>query len=191
MNFLKIFIPVFLIMGLVNQSFYNFCMTDRCLGVAFPRVMVLAMAFTGLLLFFDKSIIGQYDTVWTYIRTTVLDHKKKLTIGALVITSLWVSTGLLVVVFEYGARQYYDDNVVACAAKVTQKQERRYEASLERYNNELNATSDKAKAATLFKPWRSIYINKKQRQRVCRHTLRYQYTHNSTIYKVLELVRVK
>ena len=42
MNFLKIFVPTFLIVGLINQSFYGFCMKSYCLSAAFPKVAIIS-----------------------------------------------------------------------------------------------------------------------------------------------------
>jgi len=42
-KFIKIFIPAFLVVGVVNQSFYGFCMKSHCLAAAFPKVVILSV----------------------------------------------------------------------------------------------------------------------------------------------------
>ena len=57
MNFLKIFVPTFLIVGLINQSFYGFCMKSYCLSAAFPKVAIIS-AIIGFIIYKIKEREG-------------------------------------------------------------------------------------------------------------------------------------
>lgn len=48
-RFLQIFIASFLGVGFVNQMFYNFCFSDRCLSAAFPKVLLLSLIVAAVI----------------------------------------------------------------------------------------------------------------------------------------------
>ena len=52
---IKIFIPTFLVVLVVNQAFYNFCFAAYCLAAAFPRVVIMSAVVTGVLYWIKKS----------------------------------------------------------------------------------------------------------------------------------------
>lgn len=54
-RFMKIFFWVFIVIGLINQSFYNFCFSGRCLGAAFPKVLILSLIVTSVIYFVVKE----------------------------------------------------------------------------------------------------------------------------------------
>lgn len=45
---LKIFIPTFFIVLIINQAGYGFCFKMYCLAAAFPRVVVISAVITGV-----------------------------------------------------------------------------------------------------------------------------------------------
>ena len=52
---LKIFAMSFLGVGFVNQIFYNFCFSDRCLSAAFPKVLLLSLIVSAILFGLTKD----------------------------------------------------------------------------------------------------------------------------------------
>ena len=55
MVFLKTLLPTFLVVGLINQSFYGFCMKSYCLAAAFPKVLVLSVIIAATITYFNQS----------------------------------------------------------------------------------------------------------------------------------------
>jgi len=53
--FLKIFAMSFFGVGFVNQIFYNFCFSDRCLSAAFPKVLLLALIVSAVIFMVTKN----------------------------------------------------------------------------------------------------------------------------------------
>jgi len=52
---LAIFIPTFLILFVLNQSFYGGCFKGYCLAAAFPKVLILSAILTGVFYAISKS----------------------------------------------------------------------------------------------------------------------------------------
>lgn len=52
---LAIFIPVFIVLFLLNQSFYGGCFKGYCLAAAFPKVLILSAVLTGVFYAISKS----------------------------------------------------------------------------------------------------------------------------------------
>lgn len=48
-TFITTLIPTFVVVGLVNQSFYGMCMKAYCLSAAFPKVLVLSVIVAGVI----------------------------------------------------------------------------------------------------------------------------------------------
>jgi hypothetical protein len=55
MKALKIFIPVFLVIFVINQLFYGGCFEAYCLAAAFPRVTVLSVVVSALIYWISKE----------------------------------------------------------------------------------------------------------------------------------------
>ncbi len=54
-KFLKIFTMSFLVVGFINQIFYNFCFSDRCLSAAFPKVLLLSLIVSAVIFMVTKD----------------------------------------------------------------------------------------------------------------------------------------
>lgn len=52
---LPTFIAVFIVVGLLNQSFYNFCMQLHCLSAALSKVTVLSVFLTSMIYLANKK----------------------------------------------------------------------------------------------------------------------------------------
>ena len=52
---LAIFIPVFIVLLVLNQSFYGGCYKGYCLAAAFPKVLILSAVLTGVFYAISKS----------------------------------------------------------------------------------------------------------------------------------------
>ena len=55
LEFLKIFAMSFFGVGFVNQIFYNFCFSDRCLSAAFPKVLLLSLIVSAVIFMVAKN----------------------------------------------------------------------------------------------------------------------------------------
>lgn len=54
-RFIKIFFWTLIAVGLINQSFYNFCFSGRCLSAAFPKVLILSLIVSVVIYFVVKE----------------------------------------------------------------------------------------------------------------------------------------
>ncbi len=54
-RFLKIFTMSLLVFGFINQIFYNFCFSDRCLIAAFPKVLLLSLIVVAVIVMVTKD----------------------------------------------------------------------------------------------------------------------------------------
>lgn len=54
-RFIKTFLVTFIIVGLINQSFYNFCFSEYCLSAAFPKVLILSLIVAAVVYFVVKE----------------------------------------------------------------------------------------------------------------------------------------
>ncbi len=54
-HFLQIFLFTFLGVGFVNQMFYNFCFSSRCLSAAFPKVLLLSLIVAAVIYLITRS----------------------------------------------------------------------------------------------------------------------------------------
>lgn len=48
-KFFSIFVFCFLGIGIFNQMFYGFCFSSRCLGAAFPKVLLLSVIVSAII----------------------------------------------------------------------------------------------------------------------------------------------
>jgi tryptophan-rich sensory protein len=55
MKALKIFVPTFFVILIINQAFYGMCLQAHCLASAFPRVTIMSVAVSALIYWVSKE----------------------------------------------------------------------------------------------------------------------------------------
>lgn len=54
-KFFRIFVFCFLGIGFFNQMFYGFCFSSRCLGYAFPKVLLMSVIVSAVIYVVTKN----------------------------------------------------------------------------------------------------------------------------------------